>query len=141
MAYLILQAALVYCAHLLQQNDRILFQMILPAFDFNMGRQLRLIHPARDGGADDRRTVLVPDIVLYNQNRADTSLLGADDRPQIRIKNISSFYNQILHNLSNHTFGQPFCNYSINNFYSVYSDLIKLIGKDLLLCIDPRHAL
>lgn len=78
MAHLVLQPPLIDGPQLLQQDDRILHDRILRRIDLDMGRQLCLVHLGCDRGTDHRRTVLIPDIVLYDQDRADPTLFAAD---------------------------------------------------------------
>ena len=63
----------------------------------HMRGQLRLVHAGRDRRAYDRRAVAVARIVLYDQYRTDTALLGTNHRAKIRIKNISSSNNHWVH--------------------------------------------
>ena len=55
-----------------------------------MGGKLCLVHPGRDCCADDGGAVLVSDVVLYDEDRPDSSLLGAYYRSYVCIKNAST---------------------------------------------------
>lgn len=46
----------------------------------------------RDGRRDNGRAVPVSGVILDNENRSDAALLAADNRTEIGIKNISTFY-------------------------------------------------
>ena len=90
MAYLVFEPFFVDGAKLLQKDDRILFDLIFPGKDLDVGRKLRLVHSRRDRSADDRRAVPVSNIVLDDQHRAHPALLRTDDRAEIGIINIAS---------------------------------------------------
>ena len=71
----VLQSPLVDSADLLQQDDRVLYDPVSAGVNLHMGGQLCLIHAGCDSRTDDCGAVSVPDIVLYDQHRADAALL------------------------------------------------------------------
>lgn len=79
MAYVLFQPPFVDRPDLFQKNDRILYDLIVFCTDFDMRRQLCLIHLRCNSRTDDRRAVAVPYIVLDHKDRADPALLRTDD--------------------------------------------------------------
>ena len=71
--------------------------MIACRVNFDMSRQLCLIHSGCNGCYNHGRTVFISYVILNHQNRPDAALLWADDRSQICIKNISSANYQNTH--------------------------------------------
>ena len=97
MAYLIFQPLFIDGAQLFQQHYGIFIHIVAAGIQFNMRRQLRLVHLCGDCSSDHGGTVFVPHIVLDDQHRPDAALLRADDRSQICVIDISSshFYSFI----------------------------------------------
>lgn len=90
MSNFVSQSLLVYRTDLLQQNDRIPIEAVQLRINLHMCRQLRFLNLRGNGGDDDGWAEAVTDIVLDNQDRPDSTLLGADDRGQVRKVNIAT---------------------------------------------------
>ena len=75
MTHLIPQAGLVNGTELLQKDDRILHDFTFSGIQLHMGRQLRFVHPGRNGCADHCGAVTVSHVILDNQHGTDPALL------------------------------------------------------------------
>jgi hypothetical protein len=76
---------------LFKQDDGILDKSETLGIYVNMRGQFGFSQTACDRRGNDGRTVFVADIVLYDQNRTQSSLFASDNGAEIRIINISSF--------------------------------------------------
>ncbi|MNW66555.1 hypothetical protein D3C74_450370 [compost metagenome] len=65
--------------------------------NLDMRRQLCLLNLGGNRRHDTGWTEPVADIVLDDQNRPDSTLLGTDNGRKIRKKNVTTFYDQCLH--------------------------------------------
>ena len=74
------QALFVDCPDLFQQYDGILYDSVVSRADLNMCGEFRLVHPRCNRRADHSRAVPVPDIVLYDEHRAYSSLFRSHNR-------------------------------------------------------------
>ncbi len=90
MPHFFFQSFLVKSSYLLKQNNGIAGKTVFVRIYFNMCRQLAFAYPAGNCSGYNSRTVLVSDIVLNNENRSYSALLGAYNGTQVRIINISS---------------------------------------------------
>ena len=74
MGHIFFEPLFVDRADLLQKDHRVFYNPVIPCADFDMGRQLRLIHPGCNCRTDHRRAVPVAHIVLNDQHRAHPAL-------------------------------------------------------------------
>ena len=97
MSHFFLKPFFVDGSDLFQKDHGILGQPHLLSVNVNMGGQAALGEAAGDGGRDHRRAVLVSDVVLNDENRAQSALLGSNHGAQIGIINVSASYVQNSH--------------------------------------------
>ncbi|CAN4043134.1 DUF4320 domain-containing protein, partial [Dysosmobacter welbionis] len=90
-AYVFFQAGAVNGAHLLQQDNGVLVQPLKVAAQPDVGGDGAFAGSAGNGRRDHRGAVPVAHIVLDHQHRPDAALLGADDRRQVCVVNITFF--------------------------------------------------
>ena len=88
MRHLLLEAALVDRAELLEQHDGILLQLTFLRVELHVCRKLSLADLRGDRRYDHRGTVLVAHVVLNDQNRAETALFRPHDGTQVRVVNV-----------------------------------------------------
>lgn len=69
-----------------------------------MSRQIRLRMLARYGRCDYSGAKFVANVILNDKDRADTALLGANNRAQIGIKYITAFNSQFYSRSANFNF-------------------------------------
>ena len=86
---LIPQSAFINGAKLFQQDDRVAVKTWDWSIQVHMSRKFMLTFPAGDRGCDHCGTVPVAHIVLENDHRTDSALLGANYRPQVCIVDIT----------------------------------------------------
>ncbi len=75
----LLQAAFVDGPYLFQKDDAVLGKPV-GGGQLDVGREPGFVDLARDGGGDDGGGILVSDVVLDDEYRADSSLFAADFR-------------------------------------------------------------
>ena len=89
MSHLLPQTAFIQCTDLFQQDDRVLGKPDTVGINIDVRGQAGLAHPGGNGGGNNRRAVAVADVVLDDQHRAQTSLLGTDNRAEISVEYIA----------------------------------------------------
>ena len=94
MSHFFSETGLVNGTYLFQKNYRILDESEALGINVNMRGQFCFSQTAGNGGGNDGWTVFVSDIILNDENGTESALFASDDRTQIRIINISSFYGQ-----------------------------------------------
>ena len=97
MSNLVCQPLLINRPNLLQQNNRVTVESICFGINLNVGGELCFLNLGCDGSHDNSRAEAVADIVLENEHRTHSTLLGTDDRREISEENITSFDDQTLH--------------------------------------------
>lgn len=86
---LIPQSAFIDGAKLFQQDDRVAVKTWDWSIQVHMSRKFMLTFPAGNRGCDHCGTVPIAHIVLENDHRTDSALLGANYRPQVCIVDIT----------------------------------------------------
>ena len=97
MADFVFQPFFIDGAQLFEKNDGISDNIVSRRIDLDVRRQFGFVHLGSNGSTDHRRAVFVPDIVLDDEYRTDSTLLTSHHRTKIRVINISSSYIHILH--------------------------------------------
>ena len=92
LAHVLPKTALIQCADLLQQDDRVFGQPAAQGRQGNMGGKPGLSGLRGDGRRNDRGTVAVAGVILYDKHRPHAPLLAAHHRTQIGIEDVASFY-------------------------------------------------
>ena len=144
---------------LLQQNYRILRKPYLTCVNVNMRRQPRLPYPRRDRRCNHRGTVSVSNVVLYDQNRPQSSLLRAHHRAEIGVKYITA--SDGIHALASLPFLRPplfpsagVCSYSSHQitalkhlavtcmleYFSALASAIRILSSPLFCDFYPICA-
>lgn len=124
MPHFFAQALFVYSPYLLKQYHGILCKSEIPGIDIYMSGELHLVKPACYRGGDDCRAVFVSHIILYYENGSQSSLLASDNRTEVGIENISSFYGQFFsHSL--------FYSLKEKTFYYIFTDFTALLVKEI----------
>ena len=124
MAHFFTQALFIYRSYLLKQYHRILGKSEIAGVDVYMSRELHLVQPACYGGGDNGGAVFISHIVLYYENRSQSPLLASDNRTEVGIENISSFYGQFFsHSL--------FTVLKEKTFYYIFTDFTALLVKEI----------
>ena len=100
MPHLLAQPPFVDGTDLFEQDDRVARQPHLVRVDVDMRGQMRLAHFTGDRRCDHGRAVFVPDVVLNDKYRSESSLFGADHRAEIGVENISAPHTHMDHILS-----------------------------------------
>lgn len=78
--YFVREPLFVDRPNLFQQNDGIPVEAMGFGVNLDMRRQLSLLNLGRNGRYDNGGAKAVADVILENENRADASLLRADNR-------------------------------------------------------------
>lgn len=83
------EAALVDGTYLFEEDHGILLETDLIGVYVDVGGQFGFSEAAGDGCRDNGRTVLVADVVLHDEDRADAALFASDDRTEVRVIDIA----------------------------------------------------
>ena len=84
------QAALIQCTDLLEQDDGVFGEPDLIGIDIDMRGEACFTDTRGNGGGDDGGAMTVTDVILYDEDGSQATLLRADHRAEVSIKNISA---------------------------------------------------
>ena len=84
------QAAFIEGTDLFEEDHGILCKSHTVGKHIDVGREMCFAHAGSNGSGDNGRAVAIADIVLYDEDGAQTSLLGSDNGAEVGIINVSA---------------------------------------------------